>query len=308
MAARPADSLGLQLIARDDAGFPERTFLQANLWTGSPPFAVFYTAVKGSMAVGWLTGSWQAIARAFFVAAATLTSTISGEANAQTKMEMSSRPGAQPPLSLRQSARRFSKAALSGGDVDVAGFVAATHEFVSSVERFGEFTSRGANDARQNLRRVAQRTATSRLSSMRAWLRDGVARGERKVRGGPASNTPAEALLWARLSVAFWIETFKEKVRGTSSLGDASRSGFRRSMARYLDRFGCAAFWAASRQIPDWEQVRERTHLGCENGVCSDEHLVRELNAFVKEVEPVIERMTTLQKSVGLEDLRTPGV
>lgn len=262
------------------------------------------------MAVG-LAGSWMV--RALVAAATLMSPRVLFESirrpstEYMTKIDMSSLPGSRPkPLSLRQSARRFAKAALSGGDVDVHEFAKAANEFVSSVEKFGDFTTRGLEDMRRNLRRVAKHTATSRLSSMRAWLRDGVTRGDRKRTGGPASNSPAEALLWARLSVAFWVETFKATVGGTRSLPDATRNGFRRSMARYLDRFGCAAFNVASRKIPDWEQVLERTHLGCENGVCSDEHLQRELSSFVKEVEPVIERMTALQKSVGLEDPRTP--
>ena len=254
------------------------------------------------------------ILRAFLAASATfaspyglLSSLLARPSAPPTKIEMSGFPGAQPkPASLRQSARRFAKALSGGGDVNVHDFVAATEDFVSNVERFGDFTRRGTSDARRNLARVALRTSASRLSSLRAWLPDGVARGERKQAGGPESNSPAEALLWARLSVSFWIETFKGRLRGTSSLPAASRDGFRRTMARYLDRFGCAAFHAASRQIPDWEQVRERTHLGCDNGVCSDAAMEKELSAFVKEVEPVLERMTVLQKSVGLEDPRTP--
>ena len=52
--------------------------------------------------------------------------------------------------------------------------------------------------------------------------------------------------------------------------------------------------------------MSEKSGLGCERGVCSDEKLTEELRSFVKEVEPVLDRMTMLQKSVGLEDPRTP--
>ena len=52
--------------------------------------------------------------------------------------------------------------------------------------------------------------------------------------------------------------------------------------------------------------IRTRTQLGCRNGVCSDEQLNEELSSFVKEVEPVLDRMTQLHKAAGLEDSRTP--
>lgn len=141
---------------------------------------------------------------------------------------------------------------------------------------------------------------------MRALLMNELKRGSKRPEGGPARSTGAEALLWARLGISFWVETFKEHLRSRPSLPEATRNGFKRSLARYLDRFSRAAFSAAARQTPDWDVVRQRTHIGCDNGVCSEEQLTHELRSFVKEVEPVITRMTQLQKSVGLEDPRTP--
>ena len=141
---------------------------------------------------------------------------------------------------------------------------------------------------------------------MRALLVSELQRGSRRPEGGPARSSGAEALLWARLGLSFWVETFKETLRSRSSLQDATRDGFKRSLARYLDGFGRAAFNVAARQTPNWDVVRERTHLGCSNGVCSEEQLASELRSFVKEVEPVLVRMTQLQKAVGLEDPRTP--
>lgn len=135
---------------------------------------------------------------------------------------------------------------------------------------------------------------------------DEARRGLTKPGGGPASSSGAEALLWSRLSISLWVELFKEHLRSKKPLADAFRSAFQRSIAPYLDRFGRAAFAVASAATPGWDIVRERTQLGCKNGVCSDEHLTSELRAFVEGVEPVIERLTQLQKSVGLEDPRTP--
>ena len=50
--------------------------------------------------------------------------------------------------------------------------------------------------------------------------------------------------MWARLGIKFWVELFKEHVRtrGKASLPEATRSGFQRSHARYLDRVSRAAF------------------------------------------------------------------
>ena len=63
---------------------------------------------------------------------------------------------------------------------------------------------------------------------------------------------------------------------------------------------------AASRGTPDWDEINARTHLGCHDGVCSEAQLARELGHIVRDVEPVIHRMTELQKAHGLEDPRTP--
>lgn len=211
-----------------------------------------------------------------------------------------------PKVELRKFARRFSSSVKVNGDIDVRRFVSAGEEFSHAVERFGDFTRRGVVDARKNLKRV-EKAAGGRVVSMQVLLRDELRRGSRHPNGGPARSTGAEALLWSRLSVSFWVEIFKEHLRGKTSLPDATRSGFERSLARYLDRFSRAAFAAGLRQsTPDWEEVRRHTHLGCENGQCSDETLAAELKAFVREVEPVLDRMARLQKQVGLEDPRTP--
>jgi len=211
-----------------------------------------------------------------------------------------------PKVELRKFARRFSSSVKVNGDIDVRRFVSAGEEFSHAVERFGDFTRRGVVDARKNLKRV-EKAAGGRVVSMQALLRDELRRGSRHPKPGPAPGSGAEALLWSRLSVSFWVEIFKEHLRGKTSLPDATRSGFERSLARYLDRFSRAAFAAGLRQsTPDWEEVRRHTHLGCENGQCSDETLAAELKAFVREVEPVLDRMARLQKQVGLEDPRTP--
>ena len=208
---------------------------------------------------------------------------------------------------LRESAKRF-KACLSRDDVNIEGFLAAGDDFVKGLQRFGEFTKAGVTDARQNMRKV-EMAREGRIKSMRALLMDQVRRGLRNDGGGPASGSGAEALLWARLGIKMWVEIFKDRLCSPrkASLGEAMRSGFDRTLARYLDRFGRAAFKVATRAAPDWDTVRERTHLGCDvNGVCSDEGLESELRLFVQQVEPVLERMTQLHKEAGLEDPRTP--
>lgn len=135
---------------------------------------------------------------------------------------------------------------------------------------------------------------------------DELQRGARRPDGGPASRSGAEALLWSRLGISLWVEIFKERLRSRASLSEAFRSAFHRSLGRYFDRFSRAAFVMAAASTPDWDYVRERTQLGCEGGVCSDEELTSELRSFVEGVEPVLNRMVELQKSVGLEDPRTP--
>lgn len=209
-------------------------------------------------------------------------------------------------VSLRESARRFQKC-LSKDDINLPAFNAAAEDFVRKVESFGDFTSRYVSDARSNLRRV-ELARGGRIQSMRALLMDQVARGARLLGGGPARSTGAEALVWARLGLSFWVELFKEHVRsrGKASLPEATRHGFQRSLARYLDRFGRAAFNLGARNTPEWDVVRRNTHIGCSNGVCSDSGLTDELRSFVEDVEPVLERMTQLHKDLGLEDARTP--
>jgi len=207
-------------------------------------------------------------------------------------------------LALGDTARRL-RACLSGDDVNIHRYVSATSDFLSGVERFGDFTSRGVDDARQNLRRVAQAYG-GRIKSMRALLMNEVSMGARRPGGGPTSSSTAEALQWSRINLSLWVEIFRDYSRNRASLPEATRQGFKRTLARYLDRFGRAAFNVASRAAPSWDVVRQRTHLGCHNGVCSDEGLASEFRQFVKDVEPVIHRMTELQKSHGLEDPRTP--
>ena len=210
-------------------------------------------------------------------------------------------------LSLRESSRKFA-ACVSKDDIDLAAYASAIRDFANKIESFGDFTARGVSDARQNIERVERATMSSRLRSMRSMLVDQVRKGARRPEGGPARSSGAEALLWSRLGIRFWVETFKEHLRhsGKASLAEATRHGFQRSIGRYLDRFGRAAFSVAARAIPDWDVVRSRTHLGCNNGVCSDEALNQELRSFVREVEPVLERMTQIHKEMALEDHRTP--
>ena len=247
---------------------------------------------------------WTRLALLAAVAVPRLLHSLSGAGQPALAIPPSKLKGSK--VSLRESARRIRSSLLSRDDVEVSKFISGAEEFVRSVERFGDFTRSGVDDARKNLRRVD--AGRGGLSSMRAMLMNEVRRGSRRPEGGPARSSPAEALLWSRLSLKLWVEIFKDHLRARSkqSLQDATRNGFQRSLARYLDRFGRAAFNVASRQTPDWDEVRQRTHLGCDNGVCSDEQLTGELKTFVEQVEPVLDRMTTLQKSVGLEDPRTP--
>lgn len=210
-------------------------------------------------------------------------------------------------VALRETARRFASCLAKDKDVNLAQYLSATTEFLEGVERFGDFASRGVDDARKNLKRVEQEfRGGGRISSMRTLLKNEIQRGSRRPEGGPARSSVAEALLWSRLGLSLWVEIFKDHARTRASLPEATRNGFKRSLARYLDRFGRAAFNVATRSAPDWDVVRQRTHLGCSNGVCSDDQLVNEMRSFVKDVEPVINRMTELHKSVGLEDPRTP--
>jgi len=209
-------------------------------------------------------------------------------------------------ISLRQAGHRFRACLSHTGDVNVAGFISATDEFARDLEQFGDWTKRGLSDAKQNIRRVEQKG--DRLSSMRQFLGEQLRRGARKPAGGPMSGSAAEALQWSRLGIRFWVETFKEQLkRRRVSLREATINGFQRSMGFYFGRAAKMAFSAASRSTPDWDVIRERTSIGCEaGGVCSEDALVKELQTFVKDVEPVLNRMTELQKDAGLEDLRTP--
>jgi len=207
-------------------------------------------------------------------------------------------------LALRDTARRL-RACLSGDDINIENYVSATSDFISGVESFGDFTSRGVDDARQNLKRVSQASG-GRIKSMRALLLSELSKGALRPGGGPASRSAAEALQWSRLNLSLWVEIFREHCRTRASLPEATRHGFKHTLARYLDRFSRAAFNAASKGTPDWDEIRQRTHLGCHDGVCSEAALARELGHIVKDVEPVIHRMTELQKSLGLEDPRTP--
>jgi len=143
---------------------------------------------------------------------------------------------------------------------------------------------------------------------MRAFLADELRRGGVKPGGGPASRSGAEALLWARLVLSFWVEIFDEHVRHPrGKLADETSRGFKRTLSRYLDNFSRAAFSMAMRQAPDWEDVRQRTSLGCSSaGTCSEDLLTEEMRHFVKDVRPVLDKMTALQKESGLEDPRTP--
>merc|ERR1712195_236491 len=75
------------------------------------------------------------------------------------------------------------------------------------------------------------------------------------------------------------------------------------TLSRYLDNFSRAAFNMAMRQAPDWADVRQRTFLGCSSaGACSEDLLTEEMRHFVRDVRPVLDKMTALQKESGLED------
>jgi len=212
---------------------------------------------------------------------------------------------AQRGITLRHAARRFA-ACAKGDDVHVEDFAEATEQMMTIVERFGSFTKRGVADVRQNLRRVREKGRKS-SSSMRAFLADELRRGGVKPGGGPASRSPAEALLWSRLFLSFWVEIFDEHVRRPKTLADETSRGFKRTLSRYLDHFSRAAFNMAMRQAPDWADVRQRTSLGCSSaGTCSEDLLTEEMRHFVKDVRPVLDKMTALQKESGLEDPRTP--
>lgn len=208
---------------------------------------------------------------------------------------------------LKHHAEKFAKCMSGGGDVDIERFVAASTDFSRQLERFGEFTKPGLKDTAQNLRRVEQARG-GRIKSLRLYLADQLRRGARLANGSPSRGSGAEALLWSRLGLKLWVEMFKDRLKDRkATFAQTLRNGFARSMGRYLDRFGRAAFNMASRQSPDWSEVRERTHLGCDDqGRCSEESFTEELKSFVKQVEPVLDRMTELQRSAGLEDQRTP--
>ena len=165
--------------------------------------------------------------------------------------------------SLRHAARRF-VACARGDDVNLEDFAESTEQMMTIVERFGSFTSRGVADVRQNLRRVREQARKGK-NSMRAFLADELTRGGAKPGGGPASRSGAEALLWSRLLLSYWVEIFDEHVRRPHTLADETSRGFKRTLSRYLDNVSRAAFNMAVRQAPDWAEVRQRTSLGCSN-------------------------------------------
>jgi len=210
---------------------------------------------------------------------------------------------------LKHHAEKFKACLSGGGDVDLERFVAASTDFSRTLERFGDFAKPGLKDTAQNLRRVEQARSQGRVKSLRAFLADQIkSRGARLANGSPSRGSGAEALLWSRLGLKMWVEMFKDRLtRPQTSFAQTLRNGFSRSMGRYLDRFGRAAFDMASRQSPDWSEVRRSTLLGCDaQGRCSEESFTDELKSFVKQVEPVLDRMTELQRNAGLEDQRTP--
>ena len=131
-------------------------------------------------------------------------------------------------LTLRDSARRF-RGCLSRDDVDLDEFANAARDFVAKVERFGEFTNRGVEDVRSNLRRVDEAKGRARARSMRQLLMDQVRRGERSPKGGPERRSGAEALLWSRLGLKFWVDCFKDYVRAPRG---SARSSVRRTRTR----------------------------------------------------------------------------
>jgi hypothetical protein len=259
------------------------------------------------LGLGWLLGPFPVLACLLYYGATSRCIMAEGSDHdpllATTTMPQSK--FASSKVALSRTALRFSACLSRDKDVNIKQFVNAAAEFYTGVERFGDFTQRGVRDGRKNIRRI-EKAIGGGISSMRALLNKEVQRGARRPDGGPASSSGAEALLWSRLGLSLWVEIFKEHAKTRAPLPEATRNGFKRSLARYLDRFGRAAFNLASRSAPDWDVVSQRTQLGCHHGVCSDEHLANELGSFAKKVQPVIDRMTELQKSVGLEDPRTP--
>jgi len=60
---------------------------------------------------------------------------------------------------------------------------------------------------------------------LRAFLADELRRGGVKPGGGPTSRSAAEALLWSRLFLSFWVEIFDEHVRRPKTLADETGRG-----------------------------------------------------------------------------------
>ena len=73
--------------------------------------------------------------------------------------------------------------------------------------------------------------------SMRSLLEHEQQAGSRMQDGSLRRQSAAEALLWSRIGLLFWVETFDEHVRTRGSLAEESVTGFMRSMGRYFDRF-----------------------------------------------------------------------
>lgn len=201
-------------------------------------------------------------------------------------------------LSLQAAAKRF--AACSGhADVDLRCFCSASKEFVQLIEAFGPWTETSLKDARRNLITIEEAVKEYGLSSMESLLQREAARGPSS--SGPAPSSLAEAVMWARIQLKFWVEVFDQHVNKPSSLPDELIRGFDESMATYFFAGVRLAFSFAARKVPDWDQ------LPCARSLAtSKEALTDELRNFVARVKPLIQRMHTIQSSLGCEDPRTP--
>jgi len=123
---------------------------------------------------------------------------------------------------------------------------------------------------------------------------------EASTEGGPASASLAEAMMWARIQLKFWVEVFDKHVNSPSTLADELMSGFDRSMAIYFFSGARVAFSFATRGAPDWDRLPYARSLS------SKETLTGELRRFVGVVRPLLQRMYDIQSSLNLEDPRTP--
>merc|ERR1712032_1525828 len=203
----------------------------------------------------------------------------------------------RPPshsLSLQMAARRFAACSTSG-DVDLRCFVAASYEFAQLLEAFGPWTESSLKDARRNLLRIEEGTRRHGVKSMQALLRREASEGSSK------SGDLAEAMMWARIQLKFWVEVFDQYVTEPSSLPDELMRGFDKSLAAYFFGGVRVAFSFAAKRAPDWDRLPCARSLAASKTALSGE-----LRRFVSAVRPLLRRMHSIQSSLNLEDPRTP--